>query len=223
MEYAIVFACSENGVIGKDNTIPWKINLDMKLFKKLTENNIVIMGRKTYESIGKPLKNRINIVVTKNPNYNIPHDPHDNVIIAHSLQDALNIAEPLALKGSLEVIDHNKKLIEDTSVSIFDKVPEDVPHPKKIMIIGGKGLIEEALPNAGAVYKTTVLKTINDDNTVALSKDSLDYIENTLKSVFSVTFDPELDPVSNTEITAKFQILVKFDKDAEVPEEVSLT
>ena len=44
MKYSIIFACSENGVIGKDNTIPWKINLDMKLFKKLTENNIVIMG-----------------------------------------------------------------------------------------------------------------------------------------------------------------------------------
>jgi len=222
MEYSVIFACSENGVIGKDNTIPWKISLDMKLFKKLTENNIVIMGRKTYESIGHPLKNRINIIVTKNPNYNISGCT-DNVLIANSLQEALKVAEPLALKEFLDVMNHNKKLLNDTSVSIFDKIPKDVPLPKKIMVIGGKGLIEEALPNAGAVYKTTVLKTINDDNTVALSMDSLNYIESTFKSVFSVTFDPEMDPVSNTEVTAKFQILVRFNEGAEVPEEVILT
>lgn len=60
----LITAFDPNFVIGKDNSLPWKIKEDLKLFRSLTENNIVIMGRNTYESIGKPLINRINIVIT---------------------------------------------------------------------------------------------------------------------------------------------------------------
>ncbi len=60
----IIVAMTENNVIGRDNTIPWHISDDLKLFKRNTINNTVIMGRKTYESIGKPLPKRNNIVVS---------------------------------------------------------------------------------------------------------------------------------------------------------------
>ena len=60
----IICALSNNYVIGSNGIIPWTIKTDMVRFRKLTTNNIVIMGRKTYESIGKPLPNRINIVIT---------------------------------------------------------------------------------------------------------------------------------------------------------------
>ena len=61
----VIFACNEDGLIGQNNSIPWKISQDLKFFKLTTENHVVIMGRKTFESLGKPLKNRINIVVSK--------------------------------------------------------------------------------------------------------------------------------------------------------------
>lgn len=65
--YPIV-AMSINGVIGKDNKLPWSCKEDMKRFKELTTDNVVVMGRKTHESIGKILPNRINIVVTSTVN-----------------------------------------------------------------------------------------------------------------------------------------------------------
>lgn len=68
----IVAAVSKNGVIGNGSDIPWRINGEQKKFKEITADGIVIMGRKTYESIGKPLPNRFNIVVSKHPQYIAP-------------------------------------------------------------------------------------------------------------------------------------------------------
>jgi dihydrofolate reductase len=61
----LIVANSENGVIGKNGKIPWESPKDLERFKRLTDNSYVIMGRKTFESIGKPLKNRINIILSK--------------------------------------------------------------------------------------------------------------------------------------------------------------
>jgi dihydrofolate reductase len=66
---SIIVAASENGTIGKDQKIPWKLRSDMRRFKEITTGHPVIMGRKTYESIGKPLPNRRNIVVSRSPTY----------------------------------------------------------------------------------------------------------------------------------------------------------
>ena len=66
--FELIVALTPNLVIGKDNTIPWYVTEDLQLFKKLTSQNIIIMGRKTYESLPKkPLPNRCNIVLTSNP------------------------------------------------------------------------------------------------------------------------------------------------------------
>lgn len=64
MEKYIIVAMTRDRVIGKDNQMPWHLPEDLKLFKKLTSGNTVIMGRRTYQSIGKPLPNRNNIVVS---------------------------------------------------------------------------------------------------------------------------------------------------------------
>ena len=61
----LVVAVAENGVIGRDNAMPWRIKSDLKYFRSVTMNKPVIMGRKTYASIGKPLPGRTNIVVTQ--------------------------------------------------------------------------------------------------------------------------------------------------------------
>jgi dihydrofolate reductase len=61
---SIIAAMGKNRVIGKNNKLPWHIADDLKNFKKLTSGNVVVMGRKTFESIGKPLPNRVNIVIS---------------------------------------------------------------------------------------------------------------------------------------------------------------
>lgn len=66
MIVSAVVAVSENGVIGKENQLPWRLPADLRYFKQLTTGHTVIMGRKTYESIGKPLPNRRNIVISRN-------------------------------------------------------------------------------------------------------------------------------------------------------------
>jgi dihydrofolate reductase len=80
----IIVARSRNGVIGKDGKLPWYLPEDLKFFKEKTIGFPVIMGRKTWESIGKPLKGRENIVLTKNPSYQV-----NNAIKVSSLEEAL--------------------------------------------------------------------------------------------------------------------------------------
>ncbi len=84
MELALIAALSENRVIGKDGQIPWKIPKDLRRFRKLTVGNAVIMGRKTHESIGKPLDKRFNIVLTRNADLLLP-----DVTLCSSLDAAL--------------------------------------------------------------------------------------------------------------------------------------
>ncbi|MDP0506222.1 MAG: dihydrofolate reductase [Fusobacterium sp. JB019] len=83
----IIVAMDNNFLIGSKGRLPWNIPEDLKLFKKLTENNIVIMGRKTFESIGKPLPNRINIVISNT----LKKKSH--VIIFTSLEKAIIFAK----------------------------------------------------------------------------------------------------------------------------------
>lgn len=80
-----IFSCTQDGIIGVNGRIPWDIKEDLKFFKEQTTGNTVIMGRKTYESIGKPLPNRDNIVVTS-------HDIQ-GVKTAKSLDEALKLAD----------------------------------------------------------------------------------------------------------------------------------
>lgn len=66
---ALVVAVAKNGVIGKDGGLPWRFPEDLRFFKRITVGHAVIMGRTTYESIGKPLPDRRNIVVSRNPDF----------------------------------------------------------------------------------------------------------------------------------------------------------
>lgn len=84
---SLVVAVARNGVIGRDNQLPWRLPDDMKYFKQVTLGHPVIMGRRTYESIGKPLPGRKNIVVTRDRSFEAP-----GCIVAHSLEDAWKAA-----------------------------------------------------------------------------------------------------------------------------------
>lgn len=88
MIVSLIAAMGRNRVIGKDNFLPWKLPEDMKRFKEITSGKPVIMGRKTFESIGKPLPNRLNIIITHDKNYKA-----EGCAVAHSLGQALKSAE----------------------------------------------------------------------------------------------------------------------------------
>lgn len=82
-----IVAMAENRVIGKNNDIPWYLPADLKYFKKVTLNHPIIMGRKCYNSIGRPLPKRTNIVMTRDPFF-----LSTGIVVAHSLEMALQIA-----------------------------------------------------------------------------------------------------------------------------------
>ena len=72
MQVTIVVARARNGVIGAQNSLPWRLPADLKHFRKITLGNPVVMGRRTWESIGRPLPDRRNIVITRNPAFTAP-------------------------------------------------------------------------------------------------------------------------------------------------------
>lgn len=88
MIISLIAAISENGVIGRDGSIPWRLPADLKLFKTHTMDHHLIAGRRTYESIGKPLPGRKMIVLTRQDGYTA-----EGCQVAHSLDEALEIAE----------------------------------------------------------------------------------------------------------------------------------
>jgi len=89
----IIVAKAENNVIGNENQLIWHLPNDLKHFKNLTSGHPIIMGRKTFESIGKPLPNRTNIVITRNSNWNA-----EGVLIANSLDEAIEKAKEFDLE-----------------------------------------------------------------------------------------------------------------------------
>ncbi len=90
MRISLIAALSENRVIGVGNRLPWRLPDDLKRFKKLTWGHPLIVGRKTYESIGKPLPGRKMIVLTAQPDFRLP----PGVLLADSLDKAFRLAAP---------------------------------------------------------------------------------------------------------------------------------
>jgi len=100
MRIALIVARAENDVIGTDNQLPWHLPCDLKYFKRITLGKPVIMGRKTYESIGRPLPGRTNVVVTRNPDWSAP-----GVRVVGDLSRAMQLATAQAdLDGADEVM-----------------------------------------------------------------------------------------------------------------------
>jgi dihydrofolate reductase len=96
---SIIVAIAENGVIGRDNGLPWRLSTDLKRFKAITMGKPVIMGRKTWDSIGRPLPGRANIVVTRDAGFAV-----EGVDVAHSVADALAVGRKRAEEAGAEEI-----------------------------------------------------------------------------------------------------------------------
>jgi dihydrofolate reductase len=95
----LVVAAADNGVIGRGGRLPWRIPSDLKTFRRLTLGKPIIMGRKTYQSIGRPLDRRDNIVVTRDPAFRAPQ-----VTVATSLGAAVDKARALAVAKGVDEI-----------------------------------------------------------------------------------------------------------------------
>lgn len=100
-----IFACDLNGVIGVNGKLPWNIPSDLENFKKLTTGKTVIMGRKTYESIGKPLPNRRNIVLTKGKIEGVETYSSLNDAISNCEGDVFLIGGKRVLEEGFEIAD----------------------------------------------------------------------------------------------------------------------
>ena len=107
---SLLVAADEGNVIGKDNQLPWHLPNDLKYFKNLTWGLPIVMGRKTFESIGKPLPGRTNIVITRNKAYTA-----EGTMVVHTIEEALNVAQQ---KGAREIF-----VIGGAEIfnSVFDK------------------------------------------------------------------------------------------------------
>lgn len=88
MKISIVVAMAANRVIGRDNQLPWHLPADLKHFKQTTMGKPILMGRKTWESIGRPLPGRTNIVITRDENYDAP-----GCVVVHSIEAAMQAVE----------------------------------------------------------------------------------------------------------------------------------
>lgn len=96
---ALVVAVAENGVIGWQGGLAWHQSSDLKFFRKVTMNKPLVMGRKTFESIGKPLDGRDNIVITRNTSFESP-----GILVAANLEDALQLAQEKAHERGVDEI-----------------------------------------------------------------------------------------------------------------------
>jgi dihydrofolate reductase len=128
MHVSLIAAVAENGVIGANGGLPWRLSSDLKTFRRLTMGKPIVMGRKTFQSLAKPLDGRDNIVVSRDPCFEPQGVSPQGVTVVGSLADALTLARVLALtRGGDE-----------------------------IMIIGGAEIFREALPLADRIYWTEV-------------------------------------------------------------------
>jgi dihydrofolate reductase/GNAT superfamily N-acetyltransferase len=135
----LIVARSKNNVIGKNGQIPWRIKGEQKQFKELTTGNIVVMGRKSYEEIGRPLPNRLNIIVSRTKKFE-----GENLITVSSVREAIGIAKDEKLLGQYEVLKGGDR---------------------NLYIAGGYGLYKEAIAFVEKMYITEVNIVIDDGDT----------------------------------------------------------
>ncbi|WP_444985939.1 dihydrofolate reductase [Halomonas mongoliensis] len=125
---AMIAAMDRNRVIGVDNQLPWYLPEDLKFFKRMTQAKPLVMGRKTFQSIGRPLPGRLNIVVTRDSNFNRGDFHHDGIRVCHDLPSALALADQQATIDGVE----------------------------EIMVMGGAEIYAQALEHASRLYLTEV-------------------------------------------------------------------
>ncbi|MCB9301863.1 MAG: dihydrofolate reductase [Lewinellaceae bacterium] len=147
MTISAIVAVDKNHVIGKENDIPWYLPADLKYFKRRTLNHHIIMGRRTFESIGIPLPKRTNIIVTRNPFFIA-----SNCLVARSIEEALAIAhengeEEVFIIGGGEIYRQSMLLLDRIYLTEVDTAIE-----------GGEVFFPELKPNEWQLSSSEVFE-----------------------------------------------------------------
>ena len=167
-----IAAMSLNRVIGADNKIPWHLPDDFKWFKNTTMGNIIVMGSRTFESLGRPLPNRKNLILTRHPQRLIKSHPE---IFGqyHEWRGGRHLQRAYQF--------HFAKLGEklETEILIFNSLdrlnPEEFPND--IFICGGAQIYEEALPRCSDLYLTLVKREVDGDALFPPFENKFDLVE----------------------------------------------
>lgn len=112
-------------MIGKDNQLIWKLSADLKLFKKHTTGHHIIMGRKTFESMGNPLPNRTSIVITRNSDYSVPDNHH----VVNSLESAIQLCigkhlDQVYIIGGAQIYKEAISICDEMLITEVDASPD---------------------------------------------------------------------------------------------------
>ena len=159
--FKAIAAMSLNRVIGADGKIPWHLPEDFKWFRKMTMGNVVVMGRKTFESLGRPLPNRKNMILTRHPQRLIKSHPE---IFGqyHEWRGGKYLKQAYQFRFS--------KLGEklETEMLIFNSLEKLDPEEfsNDIFICGGAQIYEEALPRCSDLYLTLVKREVEGGDAV---------------------------------------------------------
>jgi dihydrofolate reductase len=124
MNLTLIVAKAKNNAIGKDNQLLWKLSADLKRFKNLTSGHYILMGRKTYESLGRPLPNRTHLIITRNPDFKAPEGHHT----FHSVEDAFIFCskigvEELFIIGGGQIYAETINLCDRLEITEVDAFP----------------------------------------------------------------------------------------------------
>ena len=142
----LISAVASNGVIGTQNTLPWRLPEDLAFFKKTTLGHPILMGRTTYESIGRPLPGRCNIVVTRNAQWR-PNGLAETIpcVQAAHFHHQADVKTCVVICASIE-----------EALSVAQRINEAQPDGKDIFVIGGSQIYEALLPHADALILTQI-------------------------------------------------------------------
>ena len=145
--FEIVIAMDEEGLIGIDNKLPWYIKEELEFFRLLTNRQVVVMGRKTYESIGKPLPNRTNMVITNKTSNALRLKVMEELpYVSTETEKEVHSANEDIRKGVTRIT------LEDAKKYI--KAFND--EGKRVCVIGGKSIYEELIPTANILHISTI-------------------------------------------------------------------
>jgi len=168
MKISMIAAVAENGIIGKDNKLPWEIKSEWQYFVRMTKHKPIIMGRLTFESLGSPLKERPNIIVTRDVSYR-----REGIIVTTTLEKALEVAKKIAAEtGQDEIMIGGGAEIYKLALPLADRLyltevhlkPEgDTTFPdfNRNEWVETKREFHKALPGETADYTITVLERKN--------------------------------------------------------------
>ena len=153
MEKSIIVAIADNNAIGRNNELLWHISEDLKFFKRTTLGCPVIMGRKTFESIGRPLPKRLNIVVSRS-GYEAP----EGVRVVASLEEAFDLAGVEILRSA----QNDKESAQNDKQNVMSS---EVETSSRVFVIGGGQIYAQAISQVDSMVITHVHTVIEDADT----------------------------------------------------------